>query len=427
MATIQTTLNIPYGKGDLPLAVDSDRIAAVLQPPAVASSGTTEQEIITAVLRNPHESPRLIELARKANRATIITSDHTRPVPSRITMPLLLAELRAGNPRMQICILVATGCHRRMTADEIRQRFGEDLCRNEEIVVHDCDDKNSLERLGTLPSGGELIVNRRAIETDLLIAEGFIEPHFFAGFSGGPKAVLPGIASRETVMANHSSTFINHPACRAGILEGNPIQTDMLHAAERCKLRFILNVALDQNKKVIAAFTGNAIAAHRTGCSWVASRSAVNKVFSPVCVASNGGYPLDQNLYQAVKGLTAAEATTSPGGVIIMANEGIDGSGGKRFQSLFAEDSSPADLLQKISRVPAGKTEPDQWQAQILARVLSRFKVVMVSDPKNRSAIESMFMTYAATLNDALEIADRMSGGGQRITVIPDGVGVIVR
>lgn len=154
----------------------------------------------------------------------IIASDHTRPVPSKIIMPLMLEEIRKGNPDADITILIATGCHRETAKEELVQKFGKDIVDNEKILVHDCDDTTNLVSLGRLPSGGELIINKIAVEADLLCSEGFIEPHFFAGFSGGRKSVLPGIASRKTVLANHRSAFIADDHARTGILEGNPIQ-----------------------------------------------------------------------------------------------------------------------------------------------------------------------------------------------------------
>jgi nickel-dependent lactate racemase len=199
---------------------------------------------VRAALKTPVGSPSLRDLAKGKDSVVIITSDHTRPVPSKITIPLLLEEIKKGSPAARITILVATGMHRNMTDGEIKERFGEAVASREKIVVHDSRDSGKLISLGKLPSGGELVINRLAVECDLLLSEGFIEPHFFAGFSGGRKSILPGIASYKTVLANHCAEFISHDRSRTGILDGNPIHKDMMFAAKTANLAFILNVIL---------------------------------------------------------------------------------------------------------------------------------------------------------------------------------------
>ena len=196
--------------------------------------------------------------------------------------------------------------------------------------------KAHMVELGTLPSGGKLKINKIAAEADLLISEGFIEPHFFAGFSGGRKSVLPGVSSAATVMAYHCSEFIASEYARTGVLEGNPIHRDMIYAAEQAKLAFIINVVLDENKKVIRAYAGDFNEAHREGCRFVDQMSGVDAIPSDIVISTNGGYPLDQNIYQSVKGMTAAEASCNPGGVIIMVSSCIDGHGGQSLYDTFA-------------------------------------------------------------------------------------------
>jgi nickel-dependent lactate racemase len=172
-------------------------------------------------------------------------------------MPLILNEIRQGNPKAEIAILVATGYHRSSTEAELREKYGDKIVDKENIVIHDSRDRDNMVKVGILPSGGELVLNRLAMEADLLVAEGFIEPHFFAGFSGGRKSILPGIASKETILANHCSEFIAHPKARAGILKDNPIHEDMIYAAEKVNLNFILNVVINGDKKIINAFAGH--------------------------------------------------------------------------------------------------------------------------------------------------------------------------
>ena len=218
-----------YGIGRLTHSFTEDALAGVLESSIntyVPTAG--EVALVEQAMANPIGSAPLYELAKGKNKVVIIASDHTRPVPSKVIMPSMLAQIRQGNPHADITILIATGCHRGTTKDELIAKFGEEIVKNEKIYIHDCDETDMLVNIGTLPSGSPCEVNKLAAEADLLVAEGFIEPHFFAGFSGGRKSVLPGVSGRSTVMGNHCSEFIASPYARTGILEGNPIHTDML-------------------------------------------------------------------------------------------------------------------------------------------------------------------------------------------------------
>lgn len=214
--------------------------------------------LVQEALEHPIGTPRLCDMAIDKKKVVVISSDHTRPVPSHIIMPLILKEIRRGNPDAEITILISTGLHRETTREELESKFGPEITENETIIVHDCDDTDNMVCLGKLPSGGNLYINKLAVEADLLVAEGFIEPHFFAGFSGGRKSVLPGVASRETVMYNHNSAFIGDPHSRTGIIEGNPIHNDMLYAARVAGLDFIVNVVIDSAHEPILQWRGTA-------------------------------------------------------------------------------------------------------------------------------------------------------------------------
>ncbi|HLV09317.1 MAG TPA: nickel-dependent lactate racemase, partial [Halanaerobiales bacterium] len=324
-----------------------------------------------------------------------------------------------------ITILVATGFHRPSTDRELEDKYGREIVNKVKIVNHDSRDKKQMIKIGSLPSGGELIINKLALEADLLIAEGFIEPHFFAGFSGGRKSILPGIASRETVLANHCSDFIAHKRARTGILEGNPLHEDMLYAAERANLAFILNVVLNGEKRIINAFAGDREKAHEKGCSFLASLAGVEKKEADIVVTSNGGYPLDQNIYQAVKSMTAAEACCRENGVIIVLAECSDGHGGESFYQTFARADSVQGIMEEILARTAEETVADQWESQVLARILLKHEVILVSEVE-RELVENMYLHYAKDINTALKMAEKIAGKKSKITVIPDGVGVIV-
>ena len=279
---------------------------------------------------------------------------------------------------------------------------------------------------GILPSGGELWINKIACEADLLVSEGFIEPHFFAGFSGGRKSVLPGIASKKTVLWNHNAKFIASPYSRSGSLKDNPIHKDMVYAAKSANLKYILNVVINSEKKIIYAVSGDLEEAHKVGCDFVLSLAKVDSVKSDIVITSNGGYPLDQNMYQTVKGLSSGEACVNDGGVIIIASSCVDGHGGEFFYHLLADYENVEEAYKNICDVDPSKTEFDQWEAQVLLRILVKAKVIVVSEDCDPKLFTDMHMMHANTLSEALNMA-RSIVGNKKITIIPDGIAVIVK
>lgn len=417
---------IPYGKDFQTLHVPEERLAAVIHAKHPEGSGEDQTDIVRRALAEPVGSPRLRDLARGKTKILIISSDHTRPVPSRITMPLLLDEIRSGNPEADITILIATGMHRPTTEEEIRVRYGETIAEREHIAVHHAKDMEQMAFFGTLPSGGELWLNRLVKEADLVLSEGFIEPHFFAGFSGGRKSILPGVASARTVLYNHNAGFIRDLHARQGKLDGNPIHRDMLYAAKTAGLAFILNVIIDADKKVIAAFAGDPEKAHRTGCRRCEEMSRQEPVTADIAVTSNGGYPLDQNVYQSVKGMTAAEACVRPGGVIIMNAALGDGHGGEDFFRWFAERNDASEVTRDIENIPPDSTRMDQWEAQILARIMQKATCIFVTGEENLELVSKMHFRWAPDADTALAAATEIMGKNSTVTVIPDGVSVIL-
>ena len=418
-------VEVPCGRGVCAAELPEETLLGVFHSrvPAPAPDPVSEVE---RALDEPIGSSRLETLAAGVRTATIICSDHTRPVPSRVLVPALLRRLRAGSPDVRVTLLVATGCHRETTRDELVAKFGEEIVRSERIVVHDATDESSLVTLGTLPSGGELRVNRTALETDLLLSEGFIEPHFFAGYSGGRKSVLPGIAGRVSVLANHCAEFIADPKARTGVLEGNPIHRDMLWAARAAHLAFVLNVVIDGGKRIVRAFAGDADAAHRAGAAFLDGFARIEVPEADVCVTGNGGAPLDQNVYQCVKGMSAAETVVRPGGAIVLCAECADGHGGQSFFE-HLRDFTAQELLAQCAATPRDATVPDQWQYQIAARIMDKARVVFVSPPERHAELRAMRFEAAATLPEGIALARRLCGAGDaaRIAVLPDGVSVV--
>ena len=419
-------ISIPYGRTRLTTEISDARIRAVLcshlesYVPALG-----ESELVEAALKQPIGSEPLEALAAGKRNIVLIASDHTRPVPSKVLVPPMLAAIRRGNPEAQITILIATGCHRGTTKEELVEKFGPEIVEREKILIHDCADEANMVTIGTLPSGGALRINRIAAEADLLVSEGFIEPHFFAGFSGGRKSVLPGIAARETVYWNHNAEFIASPFARTGILEGNPIHRDMIYAARAARLAFICNVVINAKHQVVGAFAGDCEQAHVAGAEFLKDLCRCEAAPADIVFTSNNGYPLDQNIYQAVKGMTAGEATCKTGGVIIMAAACNDGHGGESFMKTMTQDLTSAEILAQIQAIPKEFTVPDQWESQILARILSRFRVVLVSecDP---GLVKAMKMHPARDLSQALRIAEELLGYSGTVTVIPEGISTII-
>ncbi|MCT3446970.1 nickel-dependent lactate racemase [Limosilactobacillus fermentum] len=423
-----TDIKLPYDHGSVTAHINDANLAGILVSKAATyQASLSEKDLVEQSLDNPIGSPSLEELATGKKNIVIISSDHTRPVPSHIITPILLRRLRSVAPEARIRILVATGFHRPSTHAELVAKYGEEIVANEEIVMHKSQVDEDMVKIGKLPSGGDLIINKVAEEADLLISEGFIESHFFAGFSGGRKSVLPGISSYKTIMANHSGEFINDKHSRTGNLHHNMVHHDMVYAARKAGLKFILNVVLDEDKHIIGSFAGDLEAAHKQGTDFVGELAGVKAIKSDIAITTNGGYPLDQNIYQAVKGMTAAEATNKQNGTIIIVAGCRDGHGGDGFYHNIADVADPQEFLDKAINTPRLETVPDQWTSQILARILVNHHVIVVSDLVEPSLITNMHMELATSIDDALASAFNREGPAAQVTVIPDGLGVIVK
>lgn len=411
------TVSLPCGNETIRMDAEEGRVVVSrVEQIRGKEDGMT---LVENAMENPYGGKTLRQLAVGKKTAVIIISDHTRPVPSRKILPPMLRQLREGNPDIEITLLVATGCHRGTKPEELRQKLGDEIFEHEKIVVHDAFDENRNVDIGVLPSGARLVIDKAAAQTELLVSEGFIEPHFFAGFSGGRKSVLPGICAKKTVYGNHCGRFIADPRARTGILEGNPIHADMVEACRLAKLQFIVNVVLDSRKEIAAAFAGDYMQAHTAGVAFLRKYCACRPVPGDIVVTTNGGAPLDQNLYQCVKGLTAAESCARPGGTIILCAQMADGVGGEQFCRDMQQCSSPKALFEKYAATKQEDTAADQWQTQILCRVLMHNRVIFVTRKEMEPVILSMKMEYAETLTSALEMAGKGS-----VTVIPDGVSV---
>jgi nickel-dependent lactate racemase len=420
------TISFPYGKEYLQYEIPDSRFQGELVSEIHHYKAAKSQEdLVRDALEQPVGTPTLRVMAEEKKKVVLIASDHTRPVPSKVIVPPMLAEIRRGNPDADITILVATGCHRETTQAELESKFGPEITSQEKIIIHNCD-SSDMAYLGKLPSGGDIFINKFAVEADLLVAEGFIEPHFFAGFSGGRKSVFSGLAGRKAVLYNHNADFIAHPKARTGIIEGNPIHIDMLYAARKARLDFICNVVINSAKEVIYAVSGDCDLAHREGREFLLSKCRAAPALADIVISTNGGYPLDQNIYQAVKGMTAAEATVRKGGVIIHLSQSADGHGGPEFHRTFAEEKDLDRMLDNFLKTPRENTRVDQWESQILARILKHARVIYISDAPDEM-VRDFHMTPAHSIDEAIKKAEGMLGNSNAsITAIPDGIAVIV-
>lgn len=421
-------VQIPYKHTMLQLDIPEENTPEVLYSgqhgKGCVKDGTA---LVEEALQAPIGSATLAELSKGKQKVTIICSDHTRPVPSKHIIPPMLREIRKGNQDAEITLLIATGMHRETTKEELIHKFGKEIVEKENIYVHKSREEEMLVEIGTLPSGAPLVINRLAVETDLLISEGFIEPHFFAGYSGGRKSVLPGVCGYHTVLGNHCAEFIANPNARTGILQDNPIHKDMLAAAEMAKLAFIVNVVLDGEKNAAKAVAGHPEHAHAEGVAFLKAQCRVKpEKKGDIVITSNGGAPLDQNMYQSVKGLTAAEAAAAPGAILILCASCSDGCGGEDFYRDLHECENVKDFYEEIQLREQKETVPDQWQVQIMMRVLSRFRIILVCDEEFRPVAKEMKIETADSLKEAFERAKAEKGADAHTVVIPDGVSVIV-
>jgi nickel-dependent lactate racemase len=327
---------------------------------------------------------------------------------------------RAGVARDQITLLNQLGTHRPNTPEELDGLLTPEVTRNYRVLNHEPENPDALVQLGVTADGTPALLNRHFVEADVRIVTGFIEPHFFAGFSGGPKGIMPGVAGLQTVMSNHGARHIAHPQAAFGTTEGNPIWEEMRDLALRAGRSFLLNVSLDDERRITGVFAGDLIAAHQAGCEFVRG-SAMQRFDSPfhLVVTTNSGYPLDQNLYQAVKGMSAGARVLKPGGTMIIAAECSEGvPAGSPFDRILKSGRDLDAILESIQR--AGPPQAEQWQAQIQALIQQRARVLLYSslpDDQVRAAHLAPCHDIAAAIRAELA----RSQNGTRIAVLPQG------
>jgi lactate racemase len=412
-------IKLAYGKTGLDLELPDTLDVTVVEPAFVPGLADPAQTL-TASLRSPIGVPPLRELVSAGDRVGIIFSDITRPTPHGLVLPAVLSEL-AHLPRENITFFAALGTHRRNTDAELRGMLGDGLVDRYRIVQNDAFDPASHRYLGESSRGHAIWLNREMVECDVKILTGYIEPHFFAGFSGGGKAVMPGMAGLRTVLGNHDAAMIADPHATWGVTHGNPIWEEVREVARWVGRSFLVNVTLNRDKEITGVFAGDPDQAHALGCAYV-KQTAMVAVAAPfdIVVTTNSGYPLDLNVYQAVKGMSAAALVVRPGGSIVIASECWDGipSHGL-YGQLLVDAGSPQALLDMICR--PGFLKQDQWQAQIQAQIELKADVFLYSHLLAPEQVQASLLQPCACVGDTVQELVQRYGAHARICVLPEG------
>ncbi len=415
-------IRFPYGEKWLELELEKVEVLESKEMPVVPS---IEKELSNA-LEKPISAPVFEKLLRDSRRILLIVPDNTRAFPAKEVIPRLLERIEQANPIAEVKLLVATGLHVEVDREELRRMLGSEVVESYEIINHNASNEDQIIETDRRTSYGTPIqVNRLVMESDTVIGAGLIEPHFFAGYSGGRKILLPGVAGKDAVFNNHSLRMIGDPKARAGILSGNPIHEDMIEFMRQTRLDFIVNTTINKRKEIAGIFAGDPIEAHLRGVEFLDRHVKIAvEGEADIVITTNGGYPLDRDVYQAVKGMDTAATIVRRGGVIIIAAECRDGLGGhKEFVELTRGAGSPAEIIERIR-----KSEPiyDQWEAQVLARVLEKARVILVSDHLPEKVARDLLLDHAKSLEEALEIAYGILGRRDaRVVAIPEGPYII--
>jgi nickel-dependent lactate racemase len=411
-------VKLAYGKEGLWVELP-ERNVTVVEPRYVPGLAD-EREALRQALRTPIGTPPLRDLVTPQDTVAIVFSDITRPQPRDRMLPVLLEEI-AHVPREQIVLINGLGTHRANTQDELLGMLGPEIVANHRIIQHDAWNRGNMVYLGRTSFGHEAWVNAEYMRASVKILTGFIEPHFFAGFSGGPKAVLPALAGERCVLENHAAEMIGHPSATWGVTEGNPLWEEMREVALMTSPTFLFNVSLNRDKQITGVFAGDLLEAHAAGTEFVRS-TAMTPVPEPfdIVITSNSGYPLDLNLYQAVKGMSAAAQVVKQGGSIVIAAECWDGVPDHgEYGELLRAVSTPEELLAMVES--PGFLRQDQWQVQIQAQVELRADVYVKSSHLDGATIQQALLCPCSSIEDTVSSLLERYGPEATICVLPEG------
>jgi len=417
-------MKIDYGINGLELSLDPSWNVTVLRPKEQKGLVDPITRIREAI-KNPLESESLydmIKFKKDLNRICVVVSDSTRPVPSHIILEALVKELNEyGIQDNQILILIATGLHRPSRKDELERILGNDLKDRLKTIDHVASDKNSLKYLGNTIEDVPIYINKYYCESDLKILTGYIEPHFFFGFSGGRKALIPGIAGKVTIQANHSAKNIASHHSRFGIYKNNIMHINAIEIAKLVGVDFAINTCINEKHEIVKVAAGNFEKVHEELVDYQL-KHIFEEIKEPydIVVCGNGGYPLDLNLYQAVKSMAIGEIAVKKGGTIISVNECAEGIGigQEKFKELIFSGMNPKVLYDKILKREI--VAPDQWEIQVLSRILMKAEIIIVSN-LNENEIGNIGLKYAKTVEEGIKMTLKKAGLNAKLLILPNG------
>lgn len=405
-------ISVGFGKGNMDFDVDEKRVLGILQPNNV-NIGLTGKDEVKRALNNPISSARLKDIVKPGEKIVIITSDITRPMPSKLVIPELLDELgQAGINLIDITIVFALGSHRKHTADEMKYLAGDEVYSKIKCIDSDAND---CVHMGVTSFGTPVDIFRVVAEADRRICLGNIEYHYFAGYSGGAKAIMPGVSTRAAIQANHSKMVLEE--AKAGEMSINPVRRDIDEVLNFVHVDFILNVVLDEHKAIIKAVAGHPVLAHREGCSFLDKLYKVKlKKRADIAVVSPGGYPKDINLYQAQKALDNSKHAVRDGGIIILVASCKEGFGEEIFEKWINRAQTSKDLIDEIQR----NFKLGGHKAAAIAMVLEKCKIYLVSELDD-SLVEKAFMKPYKSIQKALEDTTLELGKDSSVVIMPYG------
>jgi nickel-dependent lactate racemase len=409
-----------YGRGEIGVDVPNPNLISVLASQEFPPIENPEQAILDA-LETPTDSPALSEMAKNRKSATIVISDITRPVPNKLILPPMLRIIEEqGVPREEIRILIATGIHRPNEGDELLEMVGSQIMENYQIVNHFSQKQETLINLGQTQNGTPVLINRLYVESDLKVISALIEPHLMAGYSGGRKAICPGLASIETMKIMHGPQILEHPKASVGILEGNPFHAEATEIALMAGVDFSLNVTINDRRQLTGVFAGDMVNAHLAGAKFAEKQTkATLPEPADVVIVSCAGYPLDTTFYQAIKGVLSAIEVVKEGGMVILVAECQEGIGSGPFTDLILKTKN---LEQFVRNTYNPKNFViDQWQLEELAKAIRKANVYFYSDKIPYEQQQQLFVNPLKSPNEGVEIALKKYGKDAKIVAIPDG------
>ena len=413
-------VNMKYGRGEIGVDVPKPNLISVLASQEFPPIENPEQAILDA-LETPTDSPALSEMAKNRKSATIVISDITRPVPNKLILPPMLRIIEEqGVPREEIRILIATGIHRPNEGDELLEMVGCQIMENYQIVNHFSQKQETLINLGQTQNGTPVLINRLYVESDLKVISALIEPHLMAGYSGGRKAICPGLASIKTMKIMHGPQILEHPKASVGILEGNPFHAEATEIALMAGVDFSLNVTINDRRQLTGVFAGDMVNAHLAGAKFAEKQTkATLPEPADVVIVSCAGYPLDTTFYQAIKGVLSAVEVVKEGGMVILVAECQEGIGSGPFTDLILKTKN---LEQFVRNTYNPKNFViDQWQLEELAKAIRKANVYFYSDKIPYEQQQQLFVNPLKSPNEGVEIALKKYGKDAKIVAIPDG------